>query len=438
MANEEPPRTLLAQLIRAQQLTLAEAARRVEQVSAEREGRGVTVTGRHLGRLARAERLDAAPAAPLARALQATFGHPIDVLLAAYDPTTSPVPVVAVVAAGSRPATTTQEVLSMAADRARRFGQMQTASGESVDALAESVRELVQAYPNVPLHDILGDIAADQDAVFGLLEAPQRPVQSRQLYFLASVLGGMLAKASHDLSDPRAAQHQARTAWMCADAADHHGLRAWIAGLQSMIAYWARQPREALRHAQRGAPFAATARSSASVWLAANEARAWAAIGNADQAQEAIGRADAAWSRVEPDDLDELGGIATFSRPRALYYAADALAVLPDGTASALGHAERAVDAYSDPTSEDYAFSDHAGSRCDLAVARLRGGDLDGATEAVAPVLALPPQQRINGIIVSVNRVHAALAPMHEAAAAATLQEEIEAYIRTPLATLPR
>ena len=225
---------------------------------------------------------------------------------------------------------------------------------------------------------------------------------------------------------------------MCAEAADHHGLRAWIAGLQSMIAYWAKQPREALRHAQRGAPFAETARSSASVWLAANEARAWAAVGNADQTQAAIARADAAWSRVEPDDLDDLGGIASFSRSRQLYYAADALAVLPSAVPGAMDYAQRATEAYADPMHEDYAFSDHAGSRCDLAVARLQARDLDGAAEALTPVLALPPQQRINGIIHSVNRVHDALSPLGDSAAAVTLQEEIETYIRTPLAALPR
>lgn len=432
--EQAPPRTLLEHLIRERQLTLVEAASYVERASSESEARPVAVTARHLGRLARAERMDAAPAQPLARALQAAFGQPVAALLAPHDPSTSLAPAVP----GGRQLTTTTEVLTMAADRARRFAQLQTSSPEAVDNLAESVRGLVQAYPNQPLHDILGDLTQDQDSVFTLLEVAQRPEQNRQLYFLAGVLGGMLAKASHDLSDPRAAQMQARTAWMCAEAADHHGLRAWIAGLQSMIAYWARQPREALRHAQRGAPFAETARSTAGVWLAANEARAWAAVGNVDQAQAAISRADDAWTRVAPDDLDELGGIATFSRPRQLYYAADALAVLPTGTSEAVEYADLAVQAYSDPMDPDYAFSDHAGSRCDLAIARLHDNDLDGATEAVAVVLDLPPQQRINGIVHSMNRVHTALSPLGGTAAAVSLQEEIEAFTRTPLSVLPR
>jgi hypothetical protein len=43
------------------------------------------------------------------------------------------------------------------------------------------------------------------------------------------------SKASHDLADPHAAMLQARTAVLCADQADHDGLRAWLRGLQSLV-----------------------------------------------------------------------------------------------------------------------------------------------------------------------------------------------------------
>lgn len=41
------------------------------------------------------------------------------------------------------------------------------------------------------------------------------------------------------LADPRAAMLQARTAFFCAEQADHNGLRAWLRGLRSLVAYWA-------------------------------------------------------------------------------------------------------------------------------------------------------------------------------------------------------
>ncbi|GGW13475.1 hypothetical protein GCM10010501_17190 [Streptomyces libani subsp. rufus] len=56
---------------------------------------------------------------------------------------------------------------------------------------------------------------------------------------------------------------------------------------------------------------------------------------------------------------------------------------------------------FSDPTSPTWAFDDLAGAQCDLALVRLFGGDVDGAAEAIRPVLDLPASHRNNGIIVS-------------------------------------
>lgn len=427
----EQPRTLLAALIARENLTLSEAVDKIEAVSRRTGGKPISLTPRHLSRLANAEREGARPNPALTRALQEMFGRPITELLAPYD-----------AGALTTPGTTgalvdTAEVVTMAADRARRFAQLETTSGQTVDLLHEDVRDLAQAYPTRPLHELLGHLTANQDTVFSLLERAQRPEHSRRLYFLAAALGGMLGKASHDLADPIAAQTQLRTAWMCAEAADHHGLRAWVAGLQSLVSYWARRPHDAIRHAQRGAEYAQTSRSSAGVWLASNEARAWAALGNGVQAREAIARADAVWATVAPDDLDELGGIATFSRSRATYYAADALAWLPADGVSTVAQAERAVAAYADPLDPDWAFGDAAGSRCDLAIGRARAGDIEGAVEAVGPVLALPPEQRINGIVHSVNRLHTTLSGI-DAPPAAGLQQDIEVFTRVPLQALPR
>lgn len=430
--RDEAPRTLLEALVRRNNLGWDEAARRVALASEKLGDRPLAPTPRHIGRIARAERADARPNPALARALQEAFGYSVDELLAPYD-----AGALAVSTGSSAPADTA-EVVTMAADRARRFAQLETASTQAVDLLHEDVRDLAQAYPTRPLPELLGHLTANQETVFSLLEGPQRPEHSRRLYFLAGALGGMLGKASHDLADPIAAQTQLRTAWMCAEAADHHGLRAWVAGLQSLVAYWAQRPHDALRYAQRGAGFAATARSTAAVWLASNEARAWATLGSADQVTSAVDRATDAWSSVGgADDLDELGGMATFSPARATYYAAEALSWLPASGEATARQAEQAVAAYLDPLSPDWAFGDAAGARCALAIGRTRTGDIEGAAEAIAPVLALPPEQRINGIVKTVNHVHSVLSSV-PAVESTTLQQEIEAFTRTPLQALPR
>ncbi|TCO62707.1 hypothetical protein EV192_102846 [Actinocrispum wychmicini] len=123
---------------------------------------------------------------------------------------------------------------------------------------------------------------------------------------------------------------------------------------------------------------------------------------------------------------------------RQLYYAADALAWLPSEVAAAEDYAGQAVAAYRDPASPDWAFGDQAGSHSDLAVARIMAGELEGATEALSPVLDLPPAQRNNGIIRSVHHVHTALTRSGLASDSRELQEHIEVFSRVPVASLPQ
>jgi hypothetical protein len=429
------PRTVLEALVRQRQLSWDEAARAVSDAAREHGERALSLSSRHLARLARREREgDARPNPATCRALQYAYGRSIEELLTPYVPGD-------LVVVGSKPielTPQTSEVLTVAADRARRFlASLQTTSDESLELVHEDVRDLVRSYPTRPLPEVLGHMVSLQEAVFTLLERPQRPAHARELYFMSAVVGGLLAKASHDLADPHAALAQSRTAWLCAEQADHDGARAWICGLQALIAYWARRPHDSVRYAQRGAEFAQRARNSSMVWLAASEGRAWGLLGRAEQTRAAIERAENAWSNVQPDAMDEMGGLATFSRSRQLYFAADALAWIPEEAATAEHYSQDAVAAYRDPADPDWAFGDAAGSRADLAIARIHRGEIEGATEIVTPVLDLPTEQRINGIVHSVNRVHRALDGT-SSAAGTELQQRIEDYTRTPLRALAR
>lgn len=436
MAELGEPRTLLEALVRERQLSWDEAAKLVVKTAREHEGLSVSLSGRHLGRLARNERVGNRPNPATRRALQYTFNRPVDDLLAPYVSGDS------TILGDPKGGTDASEVLTVAADRARRFMMsLQVLSDESLQLIHDEVRDLVSAYPTRPLPEILGHLVSGQQAVFGLLERPQRPVHAHQLYFLSAVLGGLLAKASHDLADPHAALSQSRTAWLCAEQADHDGLRAWISGLQSLICYWARRPHDSIRYAQRGTAYAQRTSNTTLVLLPASEARAWAALGNAEQTREAIERAERAWDQVRRDEIDEMGGIGTFSRSRQLYFAADAMAWLPDeslGESSAEDLARHAVEAYSDPSDPHWAFSDSAGAHTALAIARIRREEIEGAADALTPVLDLPPQQRINGIVHSVNRVHHALRHMPTSPTAQELQERIEYYTQSPMRMLTK
>lgn len=428
-------RTLLELLLWREDATYEEVASRFEQAAA-RLGERATLTPRHLRRLASGERTGTTPVTR--RVLQAMFGQPVDTLLAA--PESEP-------AAGRRDAATTdltlattnREMLVMAAQRARKFA-LSSSSGmlpnETLDQLHDDVAQLAVTYQQRPVPEFLGDLVQTQYDLFTLLESRHPPRQTRDLLLLAGVASGLCAKVSHDFADPQAALTQSRTAYLCADSADHNGMRAWIRGLQSLICYWAGRYHDAVRYAREGVSYVST--STASVWLPVSEARAWAALGNVSETRAAIQRAVDARDTVEPDEIDELGGLCTFSRARQLYYTADAYARLPTEASSAENYALEAVAAYSDPSVPDWAFGDASGSACDLAISRSSLGEVHGATEALEPVLALPPEQRINGIVLSINQVYAALCRIVSSTQSRDLQERIELFTAIPAAATQR
>ncbi|MFJ8431983.1 hypothetical protein ACIQ9P_11870 [Kitasatospora sp. NPDC094019] len=334
--------------------------------------------------------------------------------------------------------------VAMAARRALRFTAMAEGSSigpETLGQIQDEVRRLTVAYPKLALPTLLGDLVEVQDLTFRLLEHGRvKPLQARELYLLAGITCGMLAKASHDLGNPSAAMMQARTAFVCADNADHHAMRAWVRSLQSLISYWAGRPAEAADYADLGQVAAGTVRGTTSVWLACLSARAHALLGDGEATRAAIQRSEDARAVAQPDDLDGFGGIMTFPVPRQLYYVAEATVHLGEDPALGERQAEAAVAAYRTATEDEWAFGDEAGAQTDLALARLARGEIDGAAEAVRPVLDLPIEQRNFGIISSAQRVYAALPSggRRVVGAVADLREEIEAFTATPTSVLIR
>ncbi|MGB6160987.1 MAG: hypothetical protein WBF75_00105 [Pseudonocardiaceae bacterium] len=411
MAEHVAPRTRLEQLLRQQHVTLEEFRKNYQ-----RAAQGTILSERQAYRWVAGE-LRGLPHPQAQAILETMFGEPVARLLGppygigALAPTRCRNE-----AAPQRGTARTDwegQVIALSADRARDFLTRIEASNvgtEILDQLIDDLRRLVIAYEHQPLPTLLGDLVDTHDRAFVLLEGRQRPEQTRDLYLLAGIACGLMARASHDLGATHDAMTQARTGYACADNAGHDGLRAWTRGLQALITYRSGRLEESVRYAQSGAEAAARSHGTAGVWLASNEARALAALHRLDDAHAALARAADARDRVHPDELDSLGGVCTFSRPRQLYYAADALSW---GAQPEADRTERlaldALDAYAGAPAQDRAFGGVAGTRSALAIARVFQGEIDGAMEALGPVLELPVAQRVHGIVISVEHVHTAL-----------------------------
>ena len=332
--------------------------------------------------------------------------------------------------------------VEMAARRAVRFGSLvegATTGPETIQALFDETARIARVYPRVPLNDVLSDLIEAQDVTFVQLEGRQKPSQSKDLYILAGLLSLVLAKASHDTGDPRSAMKQARTAAICAEQAEHPGLMIRVRAQQSLIAYWAGWTSEAARYATVAEDLTDRNTGSGAVWLTAQSARTWAALGDGERAVTALNRAADLRAAMEPDDLDAIGGLMRFASCRQEYYEAETRIWVPGEEEHAKESAQRAVSAYEiahEQNSDDWAFGDEAGSRADLAFAHACLGEVEGAREVLAPVLDLPVDRRIAGIVRSVMRVHDPLRrPEYTGSTTVRqLREEIDAYVRSPAA----
>jgi hypothetical protein len=410
MVEYESARTRLEQLLRQRHLTLQEFRKQYRRAAkgtelSERQAfRWVTGELRGLPHPQAQATLEQMFAEPAARLFGPPYGTGALRFTRRHNGT--------VTARGTTRTDWEGQVIAMSAERARDFLTRIEASNvgaETLDQLADDVRRLVVAYLQQPLPTLLGELVDTQDRAFELLEGRQPPAQTRDLYLAAGITCGLMAMASRDLGAAHDAMTQARTGYACADNAGHDGLRTWIRGLQANITYWSGRWDESVRYAQLGAEPAARSRSTATVLLASGEARALAALNRLDEARIALAGAADARDRVQPDELDIIGGLCNFIRPTQLYYAAEALSW---GGAPEAGDAERfALEALATyPAAiEGGSFRNEATARCALAVARVAQGEVDGAAEALGPVLALPPAQRDHTILTSVERVHTAL-----------------------------
>lgn len=322
----------------------------------------------------------------------------------------------------------------MAVQRAKAFllgKDRETVGDDTLGLLDDEVSRLVTMYPREPLAAIWDDLLEAQEQTFRLLEGGRvRPTQLRDLNVKAAVLSFLVAKGFNDMEVPHQAMTMTRVASACARDAEHPGLIALTEGLKSLIAYWADKPEDAYHYASKGAEVASNQAGTVGLWLLGLQARAAAVLGNDEVVRTANQQAADRRETVVHDDLDAFGGLFTYAPEKQAYYSVEAEVLLGHGNAQLAAQAEQAVAGFSDASSPNWAFGDLAGSQCDLALIRLFSGDLDGAADAIRPVLDLPPSHRNNGIVVSAMRVRRALmaGPVHSAVVARDLRAEIESF----------
>ena len=273
--------------------------------------------------------------------------------------------------------------MTRAAAEAVEFGEWADASSVgpiTLEQLQHDVRALARDYLTQPPAPLLHRALHHRRRVFALLEGRLRPAQARELYLLAGRLCGLAAWAVGDLGYAAEARTHARTAWLCAELADHAGLRGWVRATQSKLAYWDGRSRLSAELAEEGLRHGVL--DSGRVLLAGLAARGWARGGDVDRARGALDVVTA--EREALDTPDEVGGVRGFSEAQQHYLAGTTHLWLRDPDRAARA-ADRAVWLYEIAPPEERFYGAESLALLDSAIAHVLTGDLTEAAHRLAP-----------------------------------------------------
>jgi hypothetical protein len=311
------------------------------------------------------------------------------------------------------------------------FAEESNVGALTVEQLQADIERIARSYLRMPIRPLFVKSRAIRDRAFGLLAGNQSPRQSRDLYAAAGWAITLLAWMSVDLGRPDIAEGHTRTAWACAEAADHDVLRGWIRATQHTAAYWQEDFARAASYAEDGLRYAA---GTSRLFLASAASVDLARAGRHDRARELLEVAQTFAVRQEDS---EPGGVLLCTPERAEGLWTDTHLAMGDVQRSS-NHADHSVALFE---AVPYALR-NAGSermaRLQQAKARLLLGELDGAIEAAEPVLLLPPEYRVRPLIQRVAEVAALTAPYARSPKGRMLRDRIAEFTqRTGLPARP-
>ncbi|MFC9893516.1 XRE family transcriptional regulator [Nocardia sp. NPDC127579] len=298
----------------------------------------------------------------------------------------------------------------------------------TLEQLDADVTRIANDYVHIPPVPMMVEMLRVRRRVYRLLEGHQRPADTAHLYLLAGTLSGLLANASTDLGYYDAAGEQIRASWAYAELCGHNGLRAWTRGMHALIEYWSERPRRGVLLAQSGHEYADSA--TAKVRLLNIEARIWSKIGSPVDTDRCVRAADDARELAATDDLhDGVGGVFGFPDAKSQYYAGATYIHLGEAE-PALAATQRAIEIYATGPSEKRSYGAESLARVDNAAAHLINGSLDGAAEALRPVLGLAEDKRIVQLEARLTGVRRRIAAptFRNASEARFLDERIEEF----------
>jgi transcriptional regulator with XRE-family HTH domain len=253
-----------------------------------------------------------------------------------------------------------------------------------------------------------------------------RPQDRSDLYAAAGRLSGVLSYAMLDMGDAEEALEHATAAGRCAEYAGDAELAAWVAGTKSLIARFQGDYGRALEYVRDGYQWVGSGHGTGEARLRCGEAQCLANLGDSRAANAALDAAEQARERIRRPDT--LGGLFGFSRAKQSYYAGSSLIWLQGGhdAERAAREATEAIALWQSGPADERSLDDERLAHIYLATARVQLDDVEGAADAIRPILSLPVEDQISWIVKRADRLAGMLsAPRY--AGCRTAEETVEA-----------
>ncbi len=257
----------------------------------------------------------------------------------------------------------------------------------TVDHWEEVVRGYGRAYGRSAPLETLTTVVQDLTAVRELRDRPQPLGQKQRLTRVIAQLSGLVGVLALDLGDYQESRRWFHTARLAAEDVGDRALRAWVQARAALVPLYEGNLTESADMASAAETLAGSSPSPASVLGPMTQARALAQHGNADEACQAVERAQRNIDRLSAEATDE---ILYGYTPRQLHFHSAQVwtyVARPEDAqqAQAKATALYAPDEYLDPALMGF----------DEAIRLIRGGDAVAGAEHAAAILAgLTARQR--------------------------------------------
>jgi transcriptional regulator with XRE-family HTH domain len=237
-----------------------------------------------------------------------------------------------------------------------------------------------------------------------------RPQDRSDLYVTAGRLSGVLAYALLDMGDAEEALAHATAAGRCAEFAGDAELAAWVAGTKSLIARFQGDYGRALEYVRDGYQWVGHGHGTGEARLRCGEAQCLANLGNSRAANAALDAAEQAREQIRRPD--SMCGLFGFSRAKQSYYAGSSLIWLQGGhdAERAAREAAAAIELWQSGPADERSLDDERLAHIYLATARVQLDDVEGAADAIRPILSLPLEEQISWIVKRAERLAGMLA----------------------------